>query len=108
DDPAHRGIMGKDVRRHSHPRIRQAAQTRIAETFRRVRGGRSCRCVRRRAPSWAAEDIVEFTIGQKFSIGSDNRSAKLENQPAIENEPENPRTILGKMKARGSTIKSKY
>jgi hypothetical protein len=36
-----------------------------------------------------AEGVVEFTIGQQASIGSNGRASKLERQSAVEIEPEN-------------------
>jgi hypothetical protein len=35
-----------------------------------------------------AESIVKLTIGKQPSIGGDDRTAKLERQPAVEFEPQ--------------------
>jgi hypothetical protein len=44
--------------------------------------------------------VIEFAIGQQSSIGSDDRPSKLEDQSAVEIEPENTiawftRRVLG-------------
>ena len=35
------------------------------------------------------ECVVEFSISDQSSVGSDDRSAKLDHQPSVEIEPEN-------------------
>ena len=91
DDPAHRRIMAQPLGvvdvlvsgkppehglpQHPHQRVPAVlAGAGVGEPLARHRA--------------EAERVVEFAIGEQTGIGGDDRTAKLERQPAVEIEPE--------------------
>jgi hypothetical protein len=90
DDPSHRGIMAQplgvvDVLVSGKPtehRLPQHTDKSVPAVLAGAGVGEPFASRLRKA-----ESIVKLAIGKKPSIGGDDRTAKLEHQPAVEIEP---------------------
>jgi len=76
------------VRHHSRPHSRQVVQTPTAAAIQPAHGVRSCRSGKHlTGQSGQPKGIIKLAIGQQFSIGRDDGTAKLQPQPAVKIEP---------------------
>ena len=90
DDPSHRGIMAQPLgvvnvlvsRKPTEHRLPQHTDKSVPAVF--AGAGRGRASLR---PNPKGQSIVKLAIGKKTSIGGEDRTAKLEHQPAVEIEP---------------------
>ena len=91
DDPADSGIMAQTLgvldilvsRKPPEHRLPQHSDQSVPAVLARPRVGKPLASRLRKA-----ESIVKLAIGKQPSIGGDDRTAKLEHQPAVEIEPQ--------------------